>query len=34
MTIVEADNPYELATGLLIVDVIMFAGRSMRHLED
>ena len=34
MTIVEADNPYKLATGLLTIDVIMFGCQSMWHLKD
>ena len=34
MIIVEADNPHELATGLLTIDVMMFACQSMWHLKD
>ena len=34
MTIVEADNPHELAIGLLTIDVMMFACQSMWHLKD
>ena len=34
MKIVEADNPHELAMGLLTIDVIMFACQSMWHLKD
>ena len=34
MKIVEADNPHELAVGLLTIDVIMFACQSMWHLKD
>ena len=34
MTIVEADNPHEIALGLLTIDVIMFTCQSMWHLKD
>ena len=34
LTIVEADNPHEMAPGLLTIDVIMFACQSMWHLKD
>lgn len=34
MTIVEADNPHELAPGLLTIDVMIFACQSMWHLKD
>ena len=34
MTIVEADTPHYLASGLLTIDVMMFACQSMWHLKD
>ena len=34
MRIVEADTPHDLASGLLTVDVIMYACQSMWHLKD
>ena len=34
MMIVEADAPHNWATGLLTIDVIMFACQSMWHLKD
>ena len=34
MRIVEANIPHDLATGLLTVDVIMFACQSIWHLKD
>ena len=34
MIIVEADNPHELASGFLSIDVIIFACQSMWHLKD
>ena len=32
--IVEADNPHKWASGLLTIDVMMFACQSMWHLKD
>ena len=34
MMIVEADNPHKWASGLLTIDVVMFACQSMWHLKD
>ena len=34
MMIVEADAPHKSATGLLTIDVMMFACQSMWHLKD
>ena len=34
MTIVEADNQYELIGGLETIDIILFACQSMWHLKD
>ena len=34
MTIVEADCPHDLATGLLTIDILMFACQSIWHLKD
>ena len=34
MAIIESDNPHHLATGLLTIDVEIFACQSMWHLKD
>ena len=34
MKIVEADDPYHLASGLRAIDVMIFACQSMWHLKD
>ena len=34
LTIVEADNPYDLVNGLQALDLIIFACQSMWHLKD
>lgn len=34
MAIVEADNPHAMSTGLLTIDIMIFACQSMWHLKD